>query len=130
MRLPEQRVLLVLDALEPPIRGRSHLERREAGQRDEQDHASAPHVRLVAVVRPPSQHLRRHVATRATLCAQQQRCSVFVLAESRQAKVGDLQLKISGQQQVLRLQVAVADALFVAVAHAGNQLLEVRAADC
>ena len=47
--------------------------------------------------------------------------------ERREAEVGDLEVSVAVEQQVLGLEVAVADALVVAVLDAADELLEVEA---
>eukprot|EP00754_Rhynchopus_humris_P032757 Rhum_TRINITY_DN15428_c2_g1::Rhum_TRINITY_DN15428_c2_g1_i1::g.155731::m.155731 len=97
---------------------------------DVQDHTARPDVRLEAVVALPEEDLRGGVVGSAALRLQTQRLRdlpvlVHVL-EAREPEVGNLQRVVGSQQKVLRLQVSVHNALFVAVVDTVAELAEVR----
>lgn len=103
------------------IRSLRVLKGKEAADHGVEHHAAAPDVRLEAQVLLACDHLRSGVARRAASRFQ-------LLLRSRsvhitQPEVDNFQSLVVVEQQVLRLQVSVADAALVDVLDAGDELL-------
>lgn len=94
-------------------------EGKDANQHQVKDDSQGPNVRLCAVVRDLADELRTHVG----------RCAAEVVeidaGRGAEAKVYDLDAALLVDQNVLGLQVAVANAFLVAVADTVQNLLEV-----
>mmetsp|Transcript_26144 Transcript_26144/g.42631 ORF Transcript_26144/g.42631 Transcript_26144/m.42631 type:complete len:284 (-) Transcript_26144:276-1127(-) len=102
------------------------VEGQEARQQHVQDHAAGPEVGLAPVVPLVGQHLGGHVIGRPAGGVQQLHALVRAPAvQRRQAEVRDLKVSVLIQQQVLGLQIPVADPAGVAVLDPGQQLPEV-----
>ena len=99
---------------------------RTSGQEHVQDDAARPDVSREAVVALVCEHLGGHIVGRATGRVKERRV-VIGAVQRRQPEVGDLEHLALVQQEVLRLEIAVAHALLVAVLDAGYQLPEVLA---
>mmetsp|Transcript_32534 Transcript_32534/g.63547 ORF Transcript_32534/g.63547 Transcript_32534/m.63547 type:complete len:232 (-) Transcript_32534:112-807(-) len=96
-------------------------ERQRARQQNIHEAPHAPDIRLVVVLLLPLQQLGRDVVERAAVLVQ-----VLVLAQLREAEVGDAQTAVRPLMQVedvLRLEVAVHDAPLV---HVGARVQHVR----
>eukprot|EP00672_Neobodo_designis_P022365 CAMPEP_0174850216 /NCGR_PEP_ID=MMETSP1114-20130205/19102_1 /TAXON_ID=312471 /ORGANISM="Neobodo designis, Strain CCAP 1951/1" /LENGTH=523 /DNA_ID=CAMNT_0016084655 /DNA_START=308 /DNA_END=1876 /DNA_ORIENTATION=- len=98
------------------------IEGEVAGEHHEEDDAARPRVGLEAVVPALLEHLGGDVVGGAAHGLEQRRAVGRL--EVRQAEVGDLQVVVLVEEEVLGFDVAVRDALRVAVTHAGDKLLE------
>ncbi|RDX72785.1 hypothetical protein CR513_47675, partial [Mucuna pruriens] len=83
-----------------------------------------PDIGLGAVVAFFPDDLRRDVRRRAA-CGVQQAVLPEVLRESAEAEVGDLEVAVLVEEEVLRFEVAVVDAAAVTEVDGGDELLEV-----
>mmetsp|Transcript_3398 Transcript_3398/g.7606 ORF Transcript_3398/g.7606 Transcript_3398/m.7606 type:complete len:221 (+) Transcript_3398:187-849(+) len=92
---------------------------RAAQQRIE-NHAAAPHVHLGSGVELARDDFGRRVVGRAAARLEE----VAVLHDVGEAEVGDAELLVAVEQQVLRLEVAVHHRVLVAVLDARHELLE------
>lgn len=128
--LPEEVILLSGDQVEAGIFvGRGRFERLAPCDEHEEDNGRGEQVSSLSIVLPrlrgvlgAQELLRAHVSDSA--------CDSFehhlLLDASGMTEVGNPQLQLFVEQQVLRLQVQVDDlCLFVQVLHGGKQLLEV-----
>jgi hypothetical protein len=89
---------------------RVRKKKNKVHEREEND-ADAPHIGALAVVLASQNNLRAGVVRRAARRVQER----IALHQLCHAKVGDLDLVVGIQQKVLWLQVAVADAVQMAV---------------
>mmetsp|Transcript_16620 Transcript_16620/g.25685 ORF Transcript_16620/g.25685 Transcript_16620/m.25685 type:complete len:419 (-) Transcript_16620:343-1599(-) len=105
--VPVRRWEFVLAADDHAVHGvdRVRVERLIPAEHDVQDHAQRPEVDLVRVL-VGGEHLGRHVVRRATARVHHMQRG-RQLEVVRQAKVGDLEHAVRGEQDILRLQVAM-----------------------
>lgn len=96
------------------------LEGQTSAEHHIQDDAAAPHIHLRPRVQRAPNHLRRGVV-RAPAAGLHE---VAVLDLVREAKVGDLDVEVVVEEDVLGLEVAVHDLEAVGVVDAGDHLLE------
>jgi len=99
------------------------VEGEVSGEEDEEDDAAGPRVGLGPVVGLAAEHLGRRVCRGAA-----GRVEAAVVAERvrerGEAEVGDLEVAVAVEEDVLRLDVAVRDAARVAVGERGDELHE------
>mmetsp|Transcript_18577 Transcript_18577/g.59407 ORF Transcript_18577/g.59407 Transcript_18577/m.59407 type:complete len:374 (-) Transcript_18577:68-1189(-) len=127
-REPDGEGVVGADDAPEESRHRGLVEREEARKEDVQNDAARPDVRQEAVVSVVSEHLRRNVVWRAASGVQQRaRAEPLAAVQGREPKVRDLEHGVLVEEQILRLEVAVADALPVAVLDAADQLAKVGA---
>ncbi|KAK6927183.1 hypothetical protein RJ641_008902 [Dillenia turbinata] len=93
-----------------------------------QDHPARPDVHLGPVVPFLRQDLRGHVGGGAAERVEEA-VEADLIADGAEPKVGDLEVAILVEEEVLGLEVTVEDATGVAVSDGGDKLLEVAAAE-
>lgn len=102
------------------------MEGQEAGEEDIEDDAAGPEVCLGAVVPASAENLRGHVRWSSALGVEKS-VVVALFWECGEAEVGDLEVAIVIEEEVLRLEVAVGDAAAVAELDGAYELAEVAA---
>ncbi|CAM0910337.1 unnamed protein product [Alopecurus aequalis] len=94
-----------------------------AGGEHEEDDAAGPGVRLGAVVAPAGEHLRRDVQRRAADRVEE-RLPARRLGVGGEPEIGDLEVAVLVDEEVVGLDVPVVHPLRVAEGHRGHELLE------
>jgi hypothetical protein len=94
------------------------VKRQAPAQQRIQDHATAPHVHLGARVQAARDDLGRSIVGAPAAGLEE----VAVAHHVAQAEVGDLDVALGVEEEVLGLQVAVHDHVAVAVLHAADDL--------
>ena len=102
--------------------------RRGLGDHREQDNTQGEQIYLLAIVRLACIDLRRLVTFRAKLLVQQAG-SISACHRASESEVRNLEVEVLIQEEILRLQISVRNTRIVAVAKAGQRLLEVVAGD-
>lgn len=100
------------------------MERKVASHEHEEDDAAGPYVRLGAVVAAAREHLGRDVGGRAAEGVEEA-VGVELVGDGGEAEVGDLEVAVLVDEEVLGLEVAVEHAARVAEPDGGDELLEV-----
>ena len=126
MVFPELLSLALLDEFEERVAIGASLSERElpGDHREEKDADGKQVCRRAPVAVITLDNLRRHVP----LCAYNaflQAVAILTGDWSREAKVGNFEVEIFVEQQILGLQIAMGDAFKVAVVETFKQLLDV-----
>ncbi|KAJ6795135.1 putative CBL-interacting protein kinase 7 [Iris pallida] len=104
------------------------VEGEEAGEQDVEEDPAGPGVGLGPVVAPAAHDLGRGVGRGAAGGVQQAVAGgAQLVGERGEAEVGELEVAVTVEEEVLGLDVAVGDAVGVAEAEGGEELLEVAA---
>lgn len=103
-------------------------ERRGAGEHDEEDDGGCEQIDGRSVVGELRVDFRRHVAL-GSQAGLEQAVAIAAFHEGCETEIGDFQIEMVVEEQVLRFQVSVRDVVAVHVLETTDELVEVRARD-
>jgi len=124
MSLPEILVFASANLLVVLILRSSSAEGESTTNHNEQNDTSSKKINSRALIRLLKVDLGSHISL-GTQNSVQVRSLLMTLNHSSVTKIGDLQIEVLVQKEVLRLEISVADAVVVAILDTFDELLEV-----